>query len=602
MSVSLPARTSPGVEYTFDGVRVDTAARRVWVDGEERKLQPLVFNLLCLLCEQPRQVIPRDVLFQRLWPDGSFPSDLSLSQLVFKLRNLLAGYGGAVVTVRHVGLRLDADVTLRAVLAVAGLAEAPTAPTVHSPDIAIPARDVPTSDAVPADPRAHAQPGARAARRRWLWALGAVLVLSWLGIDSWRARIVDVGYGLRVSDLGTWRPGSVRTIQEALDADAQGARERATALLEAVTASDPDALVPPLLLGAWWAASGQPRADEMVAEFRRRMGDDGPRYLNLMSAQLLAGSPLGEPSSADRLDLLLAERPQAWRFRLARAHWHIGEVDAAGARSDLQAIPVHDLGDRAQLTVLMDRIAVGDGPAVQALLRGLPTRSAAARRGHAAVHAWLKMADGDAAGALAGFEQALAIDVATGTEVERRLHLYAAIAAGRQGRFDQVRAHVHRARTLALQLQRPSQAAEAGLLLLALPDWDASTRAALAEEVARWPEAPSGWMCLEARLVYALVRQPGNPCSDVDLPTAASLRGVHALLSGFASELEGDLRSASADYRAAVADGAEQGLLSPYLRVLAARLGEPTVAVDAGLWTYPLLSRQAAHWWARVPP
>lgn len=620
MALSIPPPPSAPVCYRFAGVRVDTAARRLWVDEVERRVQPLVFNLLWLLCEQPRQVVSRDVLFQRLWPDGSFPSDESLSQLVFKLRTLIAPYGGNVVTVRHVGIRLDADVRAT-VVEPAPLLEMPAAFPMPADPPAAAANDAPRARAeVDAVDRVAADPGVAVVDRpapvrtsatrvvgpRRYWprrvavALALVVVLV-VAVRGWLASEVDPGFGLRVADLGTWRPSSASGIGEALAADARGDRARAVALMQSVHAADANTPVPALFLATWWATAGDARAPAMAEAYRARLGAQAPAFLHHLGVHLLGSTPLGAPSQPVNLDLLLAARPRARRLLLARAHWHLGEVEADAALADLRAIAIDDLADRIQWTALIDRISLGDGESVATVLRGLPATDADARAARVHVQGWLALAAGDAAGAASMLAEGAdhAAEAGLG-EAERRLRLAAAIAAGRVGDFAAVRVQLGRTRALAIQQQRPTQALQAGLLLLALPDWDVATRAAMAAELARLPAVSGGWECLEIRLAFALTALPGQPCPTVALPTTASLRGLDQLLEGYAAWQAGDLTRASTHLAAARAQGAGSGLLGPWAGLLAERIGEPEGAAP-GLNLQPLLVTQGIAWWTPPP-
>lgn len=613
MAISIQQPPHHHLAYSFAGVRLDTAARRLWVDEVERRTQPLVYNLLWLLCEQPQQVIPRDALFQRLWPDGSFPSDESLSQIVFKLRSLLGPYGGAVVTVRHVGLRLDAEVRVReadpallpeaapalieSTLAVAIEAanDAPPQPA----DAGAPARPAPSGQAAETNVVPARAPSRRPIRWRVLLA-GIALAMGALAlaVQAWLAQVVDPGYGLRVADLGTWRTASVSTIREALAADALGQRSRAVALMETVEASDPDSAIPALFLATWWSQAGDPRGADMAERYRARVDQRTPAYVHLLGTHLLAAVSQGPPVGTTQLDLLLAERPAARRLLLARAHWHLGEVEHEAALRDLRAIVIDDVADRTQMTALLDRITLGDATAVAGLLAPLQANDAESTVALAHIEAWLALAADDAAAARARLDAGIAAAAAAELlEPERRLQLAAAVASGRLRDFAAVRQHLGRARVLAMQQQRPLQAVQGGLLLLALPDWDRPTRETLAEELVRQMPRGALWECLDARLVYALSSIAGDPCPGVGLPRTASLRGVGPMLAAYAAWQEGDAIAAGVQLDAAIADGAEQGLLAPFVSLLAARLGRASAAPDPGLQLTPLLSAQATVWW-----
>ncbi len=49
------------------GLKIDTTARRVWVNGEERTFTTKEFDLLSFLAAHPNHVYSKDELFQKLW-------------------------------------------------------------------------------------------------------------------------------------------------------------------------------------------------------------------------------------------------------------------------------------------------------------------------------------------------------------------------------------------------------------------------------------------------------------------------------------------------------------------------------------------------------
>ena len=60
----------------FEGLRIDPAARRVWVDGTEQQLTQREFDLLLFLARHPGQVFSRNQLMDAVW-QYSFYSDTS---------------------------------------------------------------------------------------------------------------------------------------------------------------------------------------------------------------------------------------------------------------------------------------------------------------------------------------------------------------------------------------------------------------------------------------------------------------------------------------------------------------------------------------------
>jgi DNA-binding winged helix-turn-helix (wHTH) protein len=82
------------------------------VTGDRRSLEPRIMALLCALAERPGQVLSRDELMLRLWPQV-IVNENSLTRAVSDLRKALHSpdYASrAVVTIPKKGYRLDAEV------------------------------------------------------------------------------------------------------------------------------------------------------------------------------------------------------------------------------------------------------------------------------------------------------------------------------------------------------------------------------------------------------------------------------------------------------------------------------------------------------------
>ena len=58
--------------YRFGRFELDVGARELRKDGVRLRLQDQPFEVLVMLLEQPGEVLTRDELRQRLWPDGTF--------------------------------------------------------------------------------------------------------------------------------------------------------------------------------------------------------------------------------------------------------------------------------------------------------------------------------------------------------------------------------------------------------------------------------------------------------------------------------------------------------------------------------------------------
>ena len=49
------------------GLKIDTTARRVWINGEEKTLTTKEFDLLTILASHPNHVYTKDELFRKIW-------------------------------------------------------------------------------------------------------------------------------------------------------------------------------------------------------------------------------------------------------------------------------------------------------------------------------------------------------------------------------------------------------------------------------------------------------------------------------------------------------------------------------------------------------
>lgn len=78
--------------YQFGSFCIDPVNHLLLRDGEPLPLQPKSFEMLCVLVEQRGQVVNKDSLLKRLWPDA-IVEEANLTQNVYLLRKLL-GQGG----------------------------------------------------------------------------------------------------------------------------------------------------------------------------------------------------------------------------------------------------------------------------------------------------------------------------------------------------------------------------------------------------------------------------------------------------------------------------------------------------------------------------
>ena len=74
----------------INGLRIDKAARRVYVNDEEKMLTTKEFDLLCFLAEHPNHVFSKEELFQKIWEMESVGDIATVTVHNKKIREKLA--------------------------------------------------------------------------------------------------------------------------------------------------------------------------------------------------------------------------------------------------------------------------------------------------------------------------------------------------------------------------------------------------------------------------------------------------------------------------------------------------------------------------------
>ncbi len=110
--------TSPRVaRYRFGPFELDPVGSTLLRDGHAIRLQDLPFRLLLMLVERPGEIITRDEMRQRLWPQNTFVEfDNSLGVAIRKVRESLHDQAEApryVATIPRRGYRFVAPVTIQ---------------------------------------------------------------------------------------------------------------------------------------------------------------------------------------------------------------------------------------------------------------------------------------------------------------------------------------------------------------------------------------------------------------------------------------------------------------------------------------------------------
>jgi two-component system phosphate regulon response regulator PhoB len=91
--------------FEFGVLRVDRAAHRVWVQGEEIELTALEFRLLTTLADRKNRVQTRAMLLDDVWGIKVDVATRTVDTHVKRLREKLGAAGEYVETVRGVGYR-----------------------------------------------------------------------------------------------------------------------------------------------------------------------------------------------------------------------------------------------------------------------------------------------------------------------------------------------------------------------------------------------------------------------------------------------------------------------------------------------------------------
>ena len=102
------ARPEPAASAIIDlgRLRIDRAAYRVWVDGEEVVLTLLELNLLIALYEGRSRVQTRAALLDEVWGMDASITTRTVDTHIKRLRDKLGPLGQYVETVRGIGYRL----------------------------------------------------------------------------------------------------------------------------------------------------------------------------------------------------------------------------------------------------------------------------------------------------------------------------------------------------------------------------------------------------------------------------------------------------------------------------------------------------------------
>ncbi len=122
----MPTVTSNSRIYCFGGYRLDAGNRSLWLRDELVAIPPKSLELLVLLVEHAPNVVTREQILERLWPD-TFVEEGNINYTVSQLRKALE-IDDAIRTVPRRGYRFDHEITLEVEAALADNAESSSEP------------------------------------------------------------------------------------------------------------------------------------------------------------------------------------------------------------------------------------------------------------------------------------------------------------------------------------------------------------------------------------------------------------------------------------------------------------------------------------------
>ena len=98
-----------GQTFQLEGLRIDLAARIVYVDGVRAELSPKEYDLLFYMLENKNIALSREKLITQVWGYDYYGDDRTLDTHIKLLRKSLGPYAKFIVTLRGVGYRFDTE-------------------------------------------------------------------------------------------------------------------------------------------------------------------------------------------------------------------------------------------------------------------------------------------------------------------------------------------------------------------------------------------------------------------------------------------------------------------------------------------------------------
>ncbi|MCT4661192.1 MAG: response regulator transcription factor [Tissierellales bacterium] len=95
--------------FEIKGLRIDYLKRKVYIDGDEIKLEPKQYQILKYLIDNKTQVITRDELLDKIWGYDYFGSSRVVDSQIKKLRSSMKHKSYMIKTVISVGYTFEEE-------------------------------------------------------------------------------------------------------------------------------------------------------------------------------------------------------------------------------------------------------------------------------------------------------------------------------------------------------------------------------------------------------------------------------------------------------------------------------------------------------------
>lgn len=107
LSRSARGKDKSGTHLTKGALRLNTAQRKVYLDGELVNTTPREYDLLLFFMENERIVMSRDTILDRVWGNSYFGDLRTVDTIVKQLRKKLDRHGEYIVSVYGIGYKFE---------------------------------------------------------------------------------------------------------------------------------------------------------------------------------------------------------------------------------------------------------------------------------------------------------------------------------------------------------------------------------------------------------------------------------------------------------------------------------------------------------------